>query len=207
MRNLAVLLLTACATTPTPAAKGGPRGLRADEHIVVAREHQLQADQETRWPDRRGNDPFAPDLTWTRSWDPDADHARAAAIHRSRADELHAAYSEACGDRPLEQASISPLRRFGTGGWNTQTGVIVYLDSAAGPPERLLADVKCHRAWMMLTSNVGMEDCPLDLPGITVDARGDRDGITVSIGIRDRKLVGELQRRTAKDLELGAPAR
>ena len=51
-----------------------------------------------------------------------------------------------------------------------------------------------------------MTDCPLDLPGLVVDARGDASGVTVSMVVRDPKLVGELQRRTAKDLE-GAAAR
>jgi len=49
-----------------------------------------------------------------------------------------------------------------------------------------------------------MDDCPLDLPDIMLDARGDREGITVSIAVRDPKLVPELQRRTAHDLEAAA---
>jgi len=60
--------------------------------------------------------------------------------------------------------------------------------------------MKCHRAAMMLAPS-GMEDCPLDLPNVVLDARGDTDGITVSITVRDPKLVPELQRRAAHDLE------
>jgi hypothetical protein len=205
MRTLALLMLSACATT-SPAAKGGPRGLHADEHLDLARQHDEYRKQSAQWPDVRSPSTAATSVPWTRSWDADAEHERLAAVHRSRAAELHAAYDEACGARPLAQVSISPLQRHGVSGWNTQTGVIIYLDPSAGPPDRLLADMKCHRAWMML-ADAGMDDCPLDLPGIQVDARGDREGIAVSIAIRDPNLVGELHRRAAHELEAAAGLR
>jgi len=82
----------------------------------------------------------------------------------------------------------------------------VYLAPDAGPPDLLLAKMKCHRAAMMLAPG-GMDDCPLDLPDITLDARGDTDGITVAIGVRDPRLVPELQRRAAHDLEAAAHLR
>lgn len=85
----------------------------------------------------------------------------------------------------------------------------VYLRADAGPADRLLADMKCHRAWMMLAPT-DMDACPLDLPGLLLDARGDVEGITLSIVVSDPKLVVEPQRRTAHDLEgaarLHAPA-
>jgi hypothetical protein len=101
---------------------------------------------------------------------------------------------------------MSPLQRYGVGGSNSATGVVLYLSPAAGPADHLLADIKCHRAWMMLGPSA-MDDCPLDLPGIVIDARGDVDGITVSIAIRDTKLIEELQRRAARDLETAAAMR
>jgi hypothetical protein len=204
MRMLAVSMLAACATTTMPAAKGGPRGLRADEHQDLARQHDEHAKQSSRWPDATVADVYG--LPWTRSWDAGGEHERVAAAHRGKADALHVAYDEACGDRPLTKVSISPLQRFAVGGWNTQTGVILYLDPSAGAPDRLIADMKCHRAWMML-ADTGMDDCPLDLPGLKLDARGDAEGITVSIAITDPELVPELQRRAAHDLEAGARLR
>jgi hypothetical protein len=205
MRTILVLLLSACAATPKPAAKGGPRGLHADEHLDLAREYDEQAMQSSRWPEVSSS-PGAVGIPWTRSWTASDEHQRAAAAHRGRADALHLAYDEACGDRPLAKVSISPLQRFGIGGWNTQTGVILYLSPAAGTPDRLIADMKCHRAWMMLTET-GMDDCPLDLPGIKLDARGDAEGITVSLSVSDPALVSELQRRAAHDLETSARQR
>ena len=121
-------------------------------------------------------------------------------MHRGHAAELQAAYEEACGSRGYADVSVSPLRRYATGGWNTSSGVIMYLDPSAGPPDRLLRDIKCHRAWMMLGPS-NMDDCPLDLPGIEIDARGEEGAITVALAVRDRALIGELQRRVALELE------
>jgi hypothetical protein len=66
----------------------------------------------------------------------------------------------------------------------------------------VLADIRCHRAWMMLAPS-DMEACPLDLAGIHVDASGDQTGVTVTIKVHDPALVPELQRRAAHDLEAG----
>ncbi|MBL9019177.1 MAG: hypothetical protein JNL83_33620 [Myxococcales bacterium] len=190
------LLLGACAASPRPAPQGGPRGLRASEHVDLARDYDEQARASHHWPDAgdRG------DMRWARTWDSGAEHERLAAIHRGKAAQLHAAYEEACGARSVDDIAVSPLQRWGTGGTNTPNGVLVYLDARAGGPDKLLADLRCHRAWMMLAP-AGMEACPLDLAGLVIDARGDSDGIVVSLSVRDPKLVPELQRRAAHDLE------
>lgn len=199
LRLLLPILLVSCASTTTSVPKGGPRGLRANEHLESARQHDEAAASAKQWPDAYG-DRAAYQIPWTRSWDTIAEQERSAAIHRSRAAELQAAYDDACGDRPLAQVSISPLHRYGIGGWNTTSGVILYLSPDAGAAEQLMADMRCHRAWMMLAPT-NMEDCPLDLAGIQVDARGDGEGITVSITVRDPQLVDELHRRAAHELE------
>jgi hypothetical protein len=82
----------------------------------------------------------------------------------------------------------------------------LFLEPGAGRPEALLRAIRCHRAWMMLGER-GMEDCPLDLAGIQVVAHGDPGGISVEITVRDPRLVPELQRRAAKDLEAAAARR
>jgi hypothetical protein len=198
---IATMLLTSCAAAPLPAAKPGPRGLHANGHLDVARTHEDLATQATGWPADAG--PGGMTTHWARAWDTGAEHERIARVHRSNAAQLEAAYAEACGDRPLDIVSISPLQRYAIGGWNTPTGVELFLSSTAGDPDRLLADLKCHRAWMMLAP-AAMEDCPLDLPGLVLDAHGDIDGISVALTVRDPKLVPELQRRAAHDLEMGA---
>ncbi|MDX2091580.1 MAG: hypothetical protein SFX73_27215 [Kofleriaceae bacterium] len=201
MRVLLAILLASCATPTTMAPKGGPRGLRASEHLDVARGHDDAARDATRWPSAgstaSGEISFTP---WFRSWDTTTEHERLAQVHRSKAAALQAVFAEECGPEASADIAVSPLQRYGTGGWNTSTGVIVYLSRAAGDPERLLAALKCHRAWMMLAPT-DMDDCPLDLPGLQLDARGDGEGVTLSISVRDPALVPELQRRTAHDLE------
>ncbi len=198
---IATLVLSSCAAAPTPAASPGPRGLHANEHLDAARTQDDMATQSTRLPDDSG--PGGMGLHWVRAWDTGAEHDRLARIHRGKAAQLEAAYAEACGDRPLDVVSISPLQRFAIGGWNTAMGVSLFLSSTAGDPDRLLADLKCHRAWMMLAP-AGMETCPLDLPGLVLEAKSDIDGISVALTVRDPKLVPELQRRAAHDLEMGA---
>jgi hypothetical protein len=200
MRILAMFVCVAACATPRPAAKGGPRGLHANEHLDVAAQHAALARRITTWPDMRSAGPGNVTVPWNRSWSPEADHARLAAIHRSEAARIQAEYEEACGTRPIEEVSVSPLRRHGLGGWNTSTGTIVYLSAAAGPADHLLADLRCHRAWMMVAANNGMEQCPLDLPNLVVDAHGDDEGITLAISVGSR-FVEELQRRVAAELD------
>lgn len=199
MRTLpAVVLLAACAaTSSTTKPSGGPRGLRANEHSQAARQHDEAAMNSSRWPDGHG-DRVAYSIPWVRSWDAGQDQERLAAIHRSKAAQLQAEYAEACGDRSV---TVSPLQRHSVGGGKTSTGVIIYLSADAGMPDQLIADMRCHRAWMMLAPPAGMENCPLDLPGIKLDARGDSEGITISITATDPKLVEELHRRAAHELE------
>lgn len=204
MRVLLPIFLTACATTTAPSPpRGGPRGLHASEHLEAARQHE-EAGRAAGPTDVMG--PSGSPTVWIRSWDTSSEQEQRAKVHRSKAAALHTAYEEACGTRPLAEVSVSPLRRHATSGWNTATGAILYLTPAAGPPDRLLADLQCHRAWMMLEP-ADMDDCPLDLPGLAIDARGEGDRITVSISVRDRKLVGELQRRVAHELESGQQLR
>ena len=56
----------------------------------------------------------------------------------------------------------------------------------------------------MMLAESGMGDCPLDLAGIQVVAHGDPNGVSVETTVDDPKLVPELQRRAAHDLEVAA---
>jgi len=207
IRLLALLSVACAATTTTAPPPGGPRGLRASEHLEVARQHDAQAHESNRWAGDaiagsagQGSHDQPVPLPWYRSWNAGAEHERMAAIHRSEAAQLEAAYDEACRGLTGARAAISPLKRYATGGWPTTNGVILYLSSTAGDPDALLAQIRCHRAFMMLAP-ANMDDCPLDLPDLALDARGAADGITVSLSVRDAKLVPELQRRTMHELE------
>jgi hypothetical protein len=166
------------------------------------RQEQIERER-ARYPDTRSAGPTdAPVGVWYRAWDT-TEHGRIAAIHRSRAQEMYAEFDELCAGLSAEEIQVSPLQRYGVGGWNTATGSIVYLSPKAGSPDRMLLQMKCHRAWMMLGRS-DMEDCPLDLPGLILDARGDASGVTVALSVKDTKLVPELQRRTQKELEMAS---
>lgn len=204
--TLALALALALATCGGAATqtKPGSRGMRVDEHLVEADDHAAQAERMSRWPDRTVDRPESYDTTgqgrWYRTWDTVSNQLRLARDHRGTAAQLHAEYSEACGERPHAEVSVSPIQRYGLGGAPTPQGVRVFLDPEAGPPDQLIAAMRCHRAWMML-GRTDMESCPLDLAGIRIEARGDAGGITVEITIDDASLVPELQRRAAHDLE------
>ena len=207
------ILLAACGGPAKPAPQGpGSRGLRATEHLDAAREHDELAHERSMYPDVHQDDgtgrvdQLLVGVPWHRTWDTSEDHERLASIHRSAAAALQAEYEEACGTRPISEVSVSPIVKYGIGGSPTPDGIELYLSNGAGGPEKLLADMRCHRAWMMLAPS-DMEACPLDLAGIHVDATGAKDGITVTITVRDRSLVPELQRRAAHDLEAGAKLR
>lgn len=198
--RLLPLLLIACATPPTTRETGGPRGLRASEHLDSARDHDERAREQRSYAPVSPHGSGVPETMYLR-WDTSQDHRRLAQIHRSKAAQLQAAYDEACGMREYAEVSVSPLARYGLAGQPTKDGATMYLDPSAGAPVTLLADLRCHRAWMMLTPQPTMVDCPLDLPGLRVDVKAGEGSIIVVLAV-EPKLVPELQRRVAKELEL-----
>jgi hypothetical protein len=206
-RTLLMLTIAACASAPPPKPQPASRGLRADQHLDEARAHAQRAEELARWPQTRDSDVGSFDEPntglWYRAFDQARDHRRLAAIHHGTAAQLQAEFDEACANVALERVRVSPLQRFGVGGMPTDNGVVIFLGPEAGPPDQLMAEMRCHRAWMML-SEAGMEQCPLDLPDLQVTAHGDRRGASVEIKVKDRALVPELQRRAAHELEVAA---
>jgi hypothetical protein len=203
-RSLLLCLVAGCGAS-SAAEQPGPRGLRADQHLAVAAREDDRADEVTHWPEGRPGDPSQPADqrligTWFGTWDTVNEHRRLALVHRSAAAEIEAEYEQACGEAPHAVVSVSPLQRYGIGGSDVPDGVLVLLSKDAGPPDRLLSEMRCHRAWMML-GRTDMDDCPLDLAGIQVSAHGDDNGIALTITVNDPRQVDELRRRAAHDLE------
>jgi hypothetical protein len=206
-----LLLLAACATTPAPRPQQPPgsRGLRASEHIDAARDQDQLARERAAYPDSfvgdgtGRNDQILIATPWHRSWDTAEDHERLAAYHRSQAAQIHDEFEAACAGRAEAEIRVSPLVRYGVGDSPTTDGVTIFLAPEAGNPDKLMADMRCHRAWMMLQPPANMDDCPLDLAGLTVEANGAKEGISVTLRVKDAALVPELQRRAAHDLEQG----
>lgn len=204
-RPIMLCLVTACAAS-VAKEKPGPRGLRADQHMSIAAREQDHAGELSRWPDMRpgtngtnANQQLAAGA-WYGMWDTAPEYRRRADVHRSAAAQLEAEYAEACAEVPTGLALVSPLQRYAIGGSPVDRGALVLLSPDAGPPDRLLAAMRCHRAWMML-GRADMGDCPLDLPGIQVSAHGDANGIELTITVSDPALVPELRRRADRNLE------
>lgn len=168
----------------------------------------------TRWPEARRNDvgrfddpnsslyyvPWELDTVEQQRW--------RAGVRRGEVGQIYAAFDEACANVAPDRVRVSPLRRDGIGGTPTADGVIVLLDPDAGAPERVLAELRCHRAWMMLSDpGSGESESPLDLPNLQLQAYGDRTGVSVDMRVTDRTLVAELQRRAASELEAAAAQR
>jgi len=203
----AFLILAACASS-RPASQPGSRGPRASEHLSAASEHTTEAEHLARWPDRLASSPDSPvdKGRWYRAWDTVATELRLARQHQTAAAQILAEYDEACGQRSHAEVSVSPLERYAVGGEPTPSGATVFLSVEAGTPDQLMADMRCHRAWMMI-GRTDMASCPLDLAGLKVAAHGDSAGITVEMTVDDPRLVPELQRRVAHDLEASAQRR
>jgi hypothetical protein len=201
-RVLALVVLSACAATTITEAPG-PRGLRADQHQAIAHREDERADELSRWPEPSAGLPgIAPPIgVWYARWDVASEHRNLAEEHRTLAAALEQDYEQACENVPADDQRVSPLARYGSGGTNIDHGVVVVLSLQAGPAERLMAAMRCHRAWMML-GRTDMDDCPLDLPGVHVAARGDGTSISVELTTSDPALVPELQRRAAHELEV-----
>jgi hypothetical protein len=199
------VLAVACATPRAAPQAPGSRGPHANEHLDAAREHDEAAQEATLYPDTRADATGRVDqllVATPRMQDSVADQERAAAAHRSEAQQIYAEYERACGERSTSEVSVSPIVRYGLGGSVIVDGVVLYLSSDAGTAERLLAELACHRAWMRLAP-ANMDACPLDLDGLLVDAKGSGEGITLTLTVKDKRLVPELQRRAAHDLEMG----
>jgi hypothetical protein len=200
-RTTVLCLLAACGASSLQE-RPGPRGLRADQHLTVAARESDRAHELTHWPALRSvNDPPETALgLWFGTWDTVTEHEHLALVHRSAAAEIEAEYEQACGDTLGEVASVSPLRRYALSGSEVPGGTLVVLSSDAGPPDQLLSAMRCHRAWMMLGRS-DMEQCPLDLPGLHISARGEAGVIELTVTVSDPALVDELRRRAAHDVE------
>lgn len=183
--------------------------MRASDHLEAAREH-AEAAQRSGWPDHRAgadgsiaSSPGVAGPPWFYYWDPASDHARLAEVHRSQAAQIEADYQAACGDRPIADISVSPLAHHALGATEIANGTVVFLSNDAGTPEQLMAEMRCHRAWMML-GRMNMDACPLDLDGIEVVAHNGDGAIEVMLTTTKPALVKELQRRVAIDVEAAA---
>lgn len=202
MRELSLIAIAGwvgCVSTPEPI--GGPRGLRADEHLEIAHDNDVIAADHRTWP--------APTRMTPGELDampkvipfpiyPSVVHEEVAGLHRHEAAGLLADYEAACGQRPIAEVTVSPLDRFQIGGYETDRGVVVLLDAAAGKSDEVVKLMECHRAWLMLDArSTDDNDDPLDVPDLFIEATAERESVAVSLTPVDPEWIPELQRRVA----------
>lgn len=205
-RALILIGIAACGSaSPSPTAPA-PRDIRASEHRAAAKLHAARAAELARVSDALGEQPIKwKDDPKTGLWFRSLTEEREADAHLAEAARLEGHVRDRCADLPREVVEVSPLLRFSTGGIPKADGIIVFLDPAAGPPERLLRELRCHQAWMKL-GEAPNDECPLEIVGIDLTAYGDAAGISVEIATQDPGSVAELQRRVRHVIETGRHA-
>lgn len=138
---------------------------------------------------------------WYYSWDPDAEHRALAAAHRDAADQLKLQFETACASVPRALEASSPLDAFATSTSPIERGIVFRLSAQAGPPEVVLALLRCHRAWLALSPSDEATTSPLLVGGVTWMTHAGDSGIEVMATTDDSTARAELLRRAALVVE------
>ncbi len=203
---LTAILATSAACAASRANGTHPEDMTATEHLEQAREASLRASTGSR-PGPYYASPYSAPRYWSHwypwyyYWDPSLEYAALADAHRAAAEELQIRFDSACALVPRGAEASSPLADYATGSAPLDTGVVIHLAPEAGPPDVVLAGLRCHRAWLVLEPRDGTDDEPLLLDGVVLVAHASDAGTEVMITVADEQAVLELQRRAAALLE------
>ncbi len=191
------------AAPPPPEA---PRDPHATEHREAAEAHAARAAELARLTDALGGPTDRIEDAVNGLWMRSLAEERAASEHVAEAERIEHDAAVACEGMTDEQKRRSPIQRFAIAWLPKPEGIVVLLPTSAGAPDQLVAELRCHRAWMQLGQAPG-DQCPLDLGGVDLVVYGDRHGISVELTPRDHAQVPELQRRTEYVIAHGQHAR
>jgi hypothetical protein len=133
---------------------------------------------------------------WSFRWDAGAERSRLP----SDAAGLEAEYARVCGAGSTPKLTGSPLLRYRQTSYDTSSGVVVVLSPLAGTRDSLLAELRCHQLGIVMAP-FGVEGSPFDVPGLVIDAAGDKFAISLMLTTRDPADLGELQRRVDRQVE------
>jgi hypothetical protein len=187
---MALAVTSACAGPRATGAGTRPDDMTADEHRVSARRHDEIGRQ---GPYLRGR-AWAP---WTYSWDPATEHLAERDAHLAAAETLETRYRKACADVPVGAESGSPLSGRAISASPIDGGVLLLLDPAAGPPDQVLAEIRCHRAWLVLEDRPGLADDVVALDHVRYSAQVRDEAIELRVTARSKDQVEELRRRAS----------
>jgi hypothetical protein len=104
-------------------------------------------------------------------------------------------YAVACATVPLAAHGVTPFASDVLGYDEVNDGAIVHFALAAGPPEALLAHLRCHRAWLVAAQSPAPSESALALHGLDVTVHASPDTIEVLISARDPVVVTVLKER------------
>lgn len=221
MKHIAFLggLVAAPACATTRASDSRPEAMSATEHLERARSHSEAAATTSSsvtgfgyglgygygygshgWGGWSGWAHGGWSSPWYYYWDPAREHARLADAHRDAAEILKVAYQSSCTAVPDELRTVSPLAAYATSMERVASGVVFQLDPAAGPPEVVLARLRCHRGWLQLEPRADAGDEPLLIPSASWVTHAATASIEVMATV-DAAVLPELERRAALTVE------
>lgn len=210
--GVAALLAIACGgfgrgTRPDAMSAEAHRS-KAGEHAREAREHGEQYDPDATTSGGRYGPPTSygrRDFYWTsRQYNPTARHlTQAKEQERHAREHLEAArvlegFEEAqCVSFPPETRVACPLFGHVESVEDIFDGVRIRLDEGVDM-NAVVAHMRCHLAFARARGRIGMDACPLYLPGIQVE----RVGISRSVDLvtSDRGILDALRERTRAHL-------
>ena len=209
---LAAIVASTGACAASRASGTHPEDMTATEHLEQARHASLRATSGFR-PGPYYASPYSAPRYWSHwypwyyYWDPAVEAAALAGAHRAAAEELQIRYDSACALVPRGLEGTSSLEKYATGSDPLDAGIVVHLAPEAGPPDVVLAGLRCYRAWLMLEPREGADDEPLLVDGVVLVAHAGDAGTEVMLTVTDKDAVPELQRRTSAALARGADER
>lgn len=200
---VAALLATTAACAGPRAAGTHPEDMTATEHLAQARQESLRAAATGSRGYGYAPGPYTTPryfgywYPWYYQWDPAAEHEALADAHRAAAEELQVRFDSACALVPRGLEATSPLAAYATRKHPLANGVVFQLAPEAGPPDAVLAGIRCHRAWLMLEPRAGIGDEPLLLDGVVFVTHAGATGTEVMLTVSDKTLLPELVRRAS----------
>lgn len=207
--GFALILITAACGAASPGTR--PADMTASQHLAAASEHSQQITGTRAHGGFIGGYPgwayygyrgFGYSYPWHYTWDPDEEHRALAAAHRDAAEQLKLQYETACAAVPRALEASSLLDAFVSGGSPLDRGVVFHLSEQAGPPELVLAQLRCHRAWLQLSPTAEAADSPLLVEGVTWTTHAPASaGVEVMATAKDERSAAELRRRAALVIE------
>ena len=171
-----------------------PDDMTAAEHQAAAREH---SEMVSGSPYHHPMGSYSSGSYPWYYWSPDDEHRALAQAHRDSAEQLKLQYEAACAGLSDRAAAASPLETSMVDTSPIEGGIAFHLVESAGPPDRLVAELRCHRAWLKLAPSAGAADDPLQLDGVTWLARGGNAGVEVLALASADSVRAELARRAA----------